>query len=248
LVGYLAGGTVANCHVQGGRVGGWYNVGGLVGLNDGTIRDCSVDVTVSAWENGGGLVGATRGTIANCHAAGTVTGGRYCTGGLAGAAAGLIRNCSTACATAGVQAVGGLSGHLEDAFATNCYALGDGVSGEAVVGGLVGDAFYSTMAHCYASCPVSGEVPTGGLVGRATMGLVESSFWDVETSGQPTSAAGEAKTTAEMQQAATFLEAGWDFIGEADNGIEDLWWILEGQDYPRLWWEALPGNPLAPAQ
>ena len=19
---------------------------------------------------------------------------------------------------------------------------------------------------------------------------------------------------------------------------EDIWWILEGQDYPRLWWEA----------
>ena len=24
----------------------------------------------------------------------------------------------------------------------------------------------------------------------------------------------------------------------ADNGTDDIWWILEGQDYPRLWWEA----------
>ena len=45
------------------------------------------------------------------------------------------------------------------------------------------------------------------------------------------------KTTAEMQTASTFLDAGWDFVGETKNGTEDLWWIDEGKDYPRLWWE-----------
>ncbi len=29
--------------------------------------------------------------------------------------------------------------------------------------------------------------------------------------------------------------AGWDFVGEIENGTEDVWWLLEGQDYPRLW-------------
>jgi len=33
-------------------------------------------------------------------------------------------------------------------------------------------------------------------------------------------------------------EAGWDFVDEVDNGTEDIWWILEGEGYPRLWWEA----------
>jgi len=33
------------------------------------------------------------------------------------------------------------------------------------------------------------------------------------------------------------LKAGWDFVGETANGTEDIWWILEGQDYPRLWWQ-----------
>ena len=28
-----------------------------------------------------------------------------------------------------------------------------------------------------------------------------------------------------------------DFVGETDNGTDDIWWIVEGQDYPRLWWE-----------
>ena len=44
-------------------------------------------------------------------------------------------------------------------------------------------------------------------------------------------------TASEMQTAAAFLDAGWDFIDETENGTDDIWWILEGQDYPRLWWE-----------
>ncbi|MFZ2146695.1 MAG: hypothetical protein WAV28_05685 [Sedimentisphaerales bacterium] len=26
------------------------------------------------------------------------------------------------------------------------------------------------------------------------------------------------------------------------NGTYDIWWILEGQDYPRLWWEMIVDN------
>jgi hypothetical protein len=44
------------------------------------------------------------------------------------------------------------------------------------------------------------------------------------------------------QEASTFLDAGWDFVGETANGTEDIWWILEGKDYPRLWWELIPQN------
>jgi hypothetical protein len=40
-----------------------------------------------------------------------------------------------------------------------------------------------------------------------------------------------------MQTTVTFLDAGWDFADETINGTEDIWWILEGQDYPKLWWE-----------
>jgi hypothetical protein len=40
-----------------------------------------------------------------------------------------------------------------------------------------------------------------------------------------------------MRMVKTFLDAGWDFVGETENGKEDIWWILEGQDYPRLAWE-----------
>ena len=70
-----------------------------------------------------------------------------------------------------------------------------------------------------------------------SQGITTISFWDVETSGQVTSDGGTGKMTTEMQTANTFLEAGWDFVDETENGTEDIWRINEGRDYPRLWWE-----------
>lgn len=78
----------------------------------------------------------------------------------------------------------------------------------------------------------------GGLVGSGSVGVDTKSFWDIQTSGQTTSAGGTGLTTAEMQTASTFLDAGWDFVGEAANGTEDVWKIAEFLGYPRLWWEA----------
>ena len=69
---------------------------------------------------------------------------------------------------------------------------------------------------------VSGEDYVGGLVAY-NEGTLTHSFWDTLASSQATSAGGTGKTTAEMQTASTFLEAGWDFIDETGNGTEDIW-------------------------
>jgi hypothetical protein len=37
--------------------------------------------------------------------------------------------------------------------------------------------------------------------------------------------------------ASTFIDTGWDFADEIENGTEDIWRIDEGQDYPRLSWQ-----------
>jgi len=90
------------------------------------------------------------------------------------------------------------------------------------------------------SAAVEGQTKTGGLVGTLDYDdppPVYDSFWDIEISGQTGSCGGIGKTTAEMQNPVTFLAAGWDFVGETANGIENIWWILEGQYYPRLWWQ-----------
>lgn len=46
-------------------------------------------------------------------------------------------------------------------------------------------------------------------------------------------------STRKMLDVHTHLTAGWDFVGETANGTEDIWWILEGKDHPRLWWEPI---------
>jgi len=66
----------------------------------------------------------------------------------------------------------------------------------------------------------------------------------MKTSNQITSAGGTGLTTAEMQTATTFLEAGWDFVDETENGPNDVWKMWDGYDYPRLAWEPGPNTPL----
>jgi len=76
------------------------------------------------------------------------------------------------------------------------------------------------------------------LVGWNYHGWAEGSFWDIEASGQLNSDGAETGlTTAEMYDIGIYLDAGWDFVGEVDNGVEEIWWIEDGVDYPRLWWE-----------
>lgn len=40
--------------------------------------------------------------------------------------------------------------------------------------------------------------------------------------------------TNQMQQAPTFIDAGWDFQGENENGTEDIWYIHSQGGYPEL--------------
>jgi len=39
----------------------------------------------------------------------------------------------------------------------------------------------------------------------------------------------------------TFTASAWDFIGETGNGIEDIWAIDGGKDYPRFVWDVVRG-------
>ena len=95
----------------------------------------------------------------------------------------------------------------------------------------------------YSNAAVNGkENQIGGLAGAFYDGIITSSFWDIQTSGQTQTpwGGGTGLTTAEMQMQSTFTDSGWDFVDEIVNGTEDIWWIDEGQDYPRLWWEQNP--------
>ncbi len=128
--------------------------------------------------------------------------------------------------------VGGLIGeNNNNGSVTNSYATGR-ASGTYGTGGLIGyNGASATMINCYSSGYIAGLNYPGGLVGINYAGtIIENSFWDMETSGQVTSWGGTGKTTAEMQQKATFTS--WDFAG--------LWKIQEGRSYPYFRWQIPP--------
>ncbi|MHC4519680.1 MAG: GLUG motif-containing protein [Planctomycetota bacterium] len=184
-------------------------------IRDLGLADVSVDASVEAWIGwyAGSLVGyLDKGTVRRCRASGSVSGW----------------NC-----------VGGLVGYVSEGTIEDCYSTCT-IVGELQAGGLVGRNWRGRITNVYAVGVVVGNNASGLVGSSADIASVAASFWDVEASGLSVSGAGEGKTTAEMQTAGTFLEAGWDFVGEAENGTEDIWWIDEGRDYPRLWWEAEP--------
>ena len=244
LAGYNIG-TIENSYST-GNVRGVQGIGGLAGRSHGNISNCSSTADVSGEEEVGGLAGSSNGNLTNCSSSGSVSG-QQSVGGLAGVVSNpvtvTVANCSSTGNVIGIVYVGGLLGNFNVGTLSNCYST-SGVSGEQYVGGLAGTIgeyeteANATIINCYSAGSVVGTTGVGGLVGYSyNTAVVSGSFWDIETSGQTTSFAGTGKTTAEMQTAVTFLDAGWDFFDETENGTDDIWWITEGQDYPRLWWE-----------
>jgi hypothetical protein len=214
LFGELApGATISNLGLEAVDVNGTGDyVGGLVGYNDGSITMSYSSGMVSGDWRVGGLAGYNDGSITMSYSSGMVTGGWF---------------------------VGGLVGRNDDRGSIAASYNAGTVSGWCDVGGLV-SLNSGNIATSYNTGVVTGNCLDGGLVSRNN-GSITSSFYNIETS-QNTMYSYYGETTANMQTASTFLDAGWDFVDETENGTDDIWWIDEGVDYPRLWWELIPEN------
>ncbi len=247
-------GPVMNCFFEGDvKVEGTnYKMcaGGLIGYNNNLIESCHSSVFITGYYNIGGLIGQNDGNIINCSAKGNIIGFQD-VGGLVGKNrfGKVISGSFSESIVTGEDNVGGFVGSNAGGEIVNCYAVGS-VDGERYVAGLVGGGSNRQIINCYSSCIVIGHQLTAGFIG-ATLRNSEiiSSFWDIDISGlidgiadqEPDPEGVYGLTTEQMQLAATFLEAGWDFLNETENGTEDIWWIDEGRDYPRLWWELNDG-------
>lgn len=254
LIGVASDGTtITNSRYTTGTVSGIADVGGLVGSLDGsTISNSYATGAVEAAdgaENIGGLVGYVGGgsTITRSYATSTVTVGDNASniGGLVGYVDGgsVDQSYATGNVTAGNGAsrVGGLIGQFYDDSTppyeiTDSYATGDVTVGDnsSSIGGLIGSAEYGLVARTYAVGAVTagtGSTDVGGLIGAAEDTEVESSFWNTNTTGQSSSAGGEGKTTAQMQDIATFSD--WDI--EDDQTLTDLYPRLTMSDSGPVW-------------
>jgi hypothetical protein len=162
------------------------------------IKNVSLEeVDVSGSCAVGGLVGYNKETIINSYSTGSVNASMDYAGGLVGYNLGTVSNSYSTC----------------------------NVSGEYDPGGLVGYNYYGTITNSYSTGNVSGEYNPGGLVGY-NLGMVNNSYWDMNTSGQDWSEGGEGKTTTQMKQQATF--ENWDFA--------NVWAIEEDVSYPFFRW------------
>ena len=156
----------------------------------------------------------------------------------------IINSCATG-NVYGLEEVGGLTGWNNRGEIMNCYSTGD-VNGIEYIGGLSGGI--SSTGHiinCYVTGKVFGNVNTGGLLGYIVnnQGGLTKSFWDTDKNpdingvGNVSDPNVIGLPTFLMQMRSTFVDAGWDFVGETANGTEDIWTIHEEVDYPKFVWE-----------
>ena len=177
--------NIYNVHVT-GKVTGYEDVGGLVGLsNNAIINKCSMDGTIEGDASVGGLVAANHGTIMNSMSLGEVIGrGASDVGGFAGRNTGNISNSfSSAKVTAYFSPrdeeaydspsmsefyefcpwlVGGFVGSNSGPI-SECYSSGN-VTGNMRVGGFVGEND-SIISNCYTTSNVTGNMQVGGFAG-----------------------------------------------------------------------------------
>jgi hypothetical protein len=207
------GAAIANLRVTHVNITGGDQVGGLLGFNIGgdPVKNCFSSGTlyvVNSSEGIGGLVGINQGTITNSYSAASVNGG-FSSGGLAGSC---------------------IYGTI-----FNCYSVGQVDGGNA--GGLVGTCYYSLVFNCYAAGRVRGSGSVGGLIGFRLSASVYGSYWDMDSTGLLSSAAGEGKTTRELGDPALFVNTPWDSAA----------WCMDtsiNHGHPYLSWQNPGGTPL----
>jgi hypothetical protein len=172
------GGVVENLGMMNVAVAGRSYVGGLAGINMGTVRDSYSTGSVTGAGQVGGLVGGNWATVSNSHSTASVTGYSYHVGGLVGGNMGTVSNSYSTGSVTGTLQVGGLAGG-NWATVSNSYSTGS-VSGGWGAGGLVGWNHFGTVSDSYSRGSVSGQGNVGGLVGQSQDGNVNNSYYSYD--------------------------------------------------------------------
>ncbi|WP_370281453.1 MBG domain-containing protein [Pseudooceanicola sp.] len=209
---YINNGLIENTRVSGTVTSEGYVTGGLVAINNGTIEDTaiSVDVTATHVSDGevntvGGFVGSSSGSIARSNTTGSVT----------------VVNSAGAISLD----VGGFAGRgdgITDSYSWADVDVSGGGDPDATiaVGGFIGTVTGPvTRSYSTGAVTTSGNATfsTGGFAGRdLSSGGTANNLWDVQSSGQATSAVGTGLSTAQLQDTEAFFGlaamAGGDFL------------------------------------
>ena len=259
------------------NISGTHFVGlfGLIGFG-GEVSDIVLEnCFIRGNSNTGSIAGFTNnGIISSCHSNGFVGAiksgyGTSYKGGLVGQSFfGHIRNCSFRGIVEGYGYIGGLTGgnafgKIQSSYATGSVTCLDinSILNHVVAGGLVGTNG-GEISNCYAESKVYGRHFIGGISGRNS-GVINNCY----TSGNLKVKYGGLGRIAgdERGEVSTCYTNADGASGSGENGIflggdlmthqssflgwdfENIWWIDEGNDYPRLWWEFTNTLPVADA-
>ena len=272
LVGSNKGCLIDNCQTY-GTISGLIveaqvsSIGGLVGYNNNHVNgegrvhnsNSSIEISINNPLDGliglsiGGLIGwseiSSNNTriVYNCYSSGSINGTKD-VGGLIGANQSHVENCYSMANTNGLENIGGLIGSNTRPI-LNCYSLGN-VSGADKTGGLIGQNPYGGLVDkCYSTGQVSGDTNIGGLIGL-NGGMVTNSYWDIESSGQESSAGAtdppqnnyQGLTTVKMLQEESFIN--WDFDGQEEIWAIEEWYTEPYSTYPYLQWQTAGQDPI----
>lgn len=204
-------GTITRSHAAVNMTGNVLGAGGLVAVNQGAISFSSASGSVSSSVYSGGLVAVSAGTITDSYAQGGVTVSSdedAEAGGLVGIFSGTILRCFATGAVQGGTAdpagkamshtagklpgislgglVGSSNGNIQYAYASG-RVTGEGSrqARHSVLGGLVGQAYASSVFQSYAlsSVNLNGKKFLGGVIGADDGSSNDAAYWDLDTSG-----------------------------------------------------------------
>ncbi len=96
----------------------------------------------------GGIAGVNYGTIEGCYFSGKIVARNEAIGGLVGENYGTVTNCFSLAYVQGSNSVGGVVGYSKQASVSNCYHSGS-VFGNNYFGAVIGSSTYTTVSHCY---------------------------------------------------------------------------------------------------
>jgi len=192
---------------------------GLFGETDGAVlrRIGLLDVNVTGENNVGALVGYMGGgTIDECF----------------------VRSGTVTATNSGSGFVGGMAGQsASGAVISDVHAIVTvtNTDNDAAASGLIGQYNSSTINRAYAA----GAVHSGAsffflrrAIGQQSGSACNECYFDSDVNPSVSAGLASGRTTAEMQQQATFTN--FDFQCETANGTNNIWGIDEGNDYPVL--------------
>ncbi len=245
LTGSAGNSELHNIHIIDAEISGNSFIGGVIGSHGLGILSGSRFSGALSGDGLGGLVGDNNGVIQNSFANIEVSGNGGVIGGLVGSNVfdGKVYNSIAMGEISGNSTIGGLVGWNWGGDINASYAMVN-VSGESNVGGLVGAnesihldlelSYYARITESYASGVVSGNEDVGGLIGTLYSGIINSTYWDAENSGQ-SKGAGDRDVSGAKGLTTGQMTGQNAYIHMYELDFDEVWQLTEG--YPVLAWQ-----------